>query len=29
MNKRLWITMILDDLIPQGGSERIIDNLFK
>jgi predicted DNA-binding protein (MmcQ/YjbR family) len=29
MNKRLWNTIILDDSIPQGEIERMIDNSFK
>jgi len=28
MNKRLWITVILDGSIPQGELERLIDNSF-
>lgn len=28
MNKRLWNTVILDDSIPQGEVERMIDNSF-
>ncbi|PKG83161.1 hypothetical protein CXF85_11540 [Colwellia sp. 75C3] len=29
MNKRLWITVILDGSIPQGEIERMMDNSFK
>lgn len=29
MNKRLWNTIILDDSIPQGEIERMMDNSFK
>jgi len=29
MNKRLWVTVILDSSIPQGEIERMMDNLFK
>lgn len=29
MNKRLWNTVILDDSIPQGELERMMDNSFK
>lgn len=29
MNKRLWITVILDGGVPQGEIERLIDNSFK
>jgi len=29
MNKKLWNTIILDDSIPQGEIERMIDNSFK
>jgi len=28
MNKKLWNTIILDDSIPQGEIERMIDNSF-
>jgi len=29
MNKRLWVTVILDSSIPQGEIERMMDNSFK
>jgi predicted DNA-binding protein (MmcQ/YjbR family) len=29
MNKRLWITVILDGSVPKGELERLIDNSFK
>ncbi len=29
MNKRLWITVILDGSIPKGELERLMDNSFK